>query len=177
MMARQVIDRNPHCTPKYQIAVECAKLYCTISPFMHALVKGPVRGVVFQTLPCFDDQRGALTVAEIRQHIPFVIERLFLVYDVPGSDVRGEHAHHKLHQFLICARGSCTVLVDDGENRQEYLLDAPNLGLYLPPMIWSVQHRHSGDAVLIVAASAPYDPADYIRDYNTFRRLARTCEE
>jgi len=145
---------------------------------MHALdtISGPVRGVVFQTLPRFDDQRGALTVAEIRQHIPFAIERLFLVYDVPGSDVRGEHAHLNLHQFLVCARGSCTVLVDDGEHRQEFRLDSPDLGLYLPPMIWSVQHQHSRDAVLMVAASAPYDPADYIHDYDTFRQLARTSK-
>jgi UDP-2-acetamido-3-amino-2,3-dideoxy-glucuronate N-acetyltransferase len=145
---------------------------------MHALhtVKGHVRGVVFQTLPRFDDQRGALTVADIRQHIPFAIERLFLVYDVPGTDVRGEHAHRELHQFLVCARGSCTVLADDGEHRQEYLLDSPDLGLYLPPMTWSVQHKHSRDAVLMVAASAPYDPADYIRDYDTFQQLVRNSK-
>jgi dTDP-4-dehydrorhamnose 3,5-epimerase-like enzyme len=141
---------------------------------MHTLqiVKGPVRGVVFQTLPRFEDQRGALAVAEIRQHIPFAVERLFLVYDVPGSDVRGEHAHRELHQFLICARGSCSVLVDDGKHRQEYLLDSPTRGLYVPPMIWSVQHRHSPDALLLVLASAPYDAADYIHDYDTFRQLA-----
>jgi UDP-2-acetamido-3-amino-2,3-dideoxy-glucuronate N-acetyltransferase len=140
-------------------------------------VKPPVRGVVFQMLPRYEDHRGALTVAEIRQHIPFAIERLFLVYDVPGTDVRGEHAHRKLHQFLICARGSCSVLVDDGEHRHEYLLDSPTCGLYVPPMIWSVQHRHSRDALLLVLASAPYDPADYIRDYDTFRQLVRTGGE
>jgi UDP-2-acetamido-3-amino-2,3-dideoxy-glucuronate N-acetyltransferase len=137
-------------------------------------VKGPVRGVVLQTLPRFEDRRGALAVAEIRQHIPFAVERLFLVYDVPGSDVRGEHAHRELHQFLICARGSCTVLVDDGEHRQEYLLDSPARGLYIPPMIWSVQHRHSADALMLVLASAAYDPEDYLHDYKTFQQLVRT---
>jgi dTDP-4-dehydrorhamnose 3,5-epimerase-like enzyme len=130
-----------------------------------------VRGVVLQPLPRFEDIRGALTVAEVQTHIPFSIERLFLVYDVAHCEVRGEHAHRSLHQFLICVRGSCVVIVDDGERRQEYELDSPAFGLYVPPMTWSVQHKHTPDAVLLVLASAPYDAADYIRDYETFRRI------
>jgi UDP-2-acetamido-3-amino-2,3-dideoxy-glucuronate N-acetyltransferase len=138
-----------------------------------AEAEGAVRGVEFRTLPHFEDLRGALTVAEIGTHIPFAIERLFLVYDVHGREVRGEHAHRRLHQFLICTRGSCTVVADDGEHRQEYLLDLPTRGLYLPPMIWSLQHKHTPDAVLLVLASARYDPEDYIRDYDQFRELVR----
>jgi acetyltransferase-like isoleucine patch superfamily enzyme len=133
----------------------------------------PVRGVVLQALPRFEDMRGALTVAEVQKHIPFPVARLFLVYDVSTREVRGEHAHRRLEQFLICIRGSCAVVADDGENRQEYLLDSPNCGLYLPPLIWSVQHKHSPDAMLLVVASAPYDPGDYIRDYELFRQTVQ----
>ncbi len=132
-----------------------------------------VRGVELRTLPHYQDRRGALAVAELREMVPFSVERLFVVYAVPSPEVRGEHAHRALHQFLICVAGSCRVSVDDGENRREVLLDSPAQGLYIPPMIWSVQHRHTPDAVMVVLASAPYDPDDYIRDYAEFVALIR----
>lgn len=137
-----------------------------------ATMHSRVRGVMLYTLPRFEDARGVLTVAEVRTHIPFAVERVFLVYDVRSAEVRGQHAHRTQHQFLICVRGSCVVLVDDGNETQEFLLDAPTIGLYLPPMVWSLQHQHSPDATMLVLASAPYDPADYICDYGTFRKLA-----
>jgi dTDP-4-dehydrorhamnose 3,5-epimerase-like enzyme len=90
------------------------------------------------------------------------------VYDVESKEVRGEHAHKQCHQFLICVNGSCSVVVDDGTKRQEILLDRPGLGLYIPPMIWATQYKHSPDAVLLVFASEIYDPEDYIRDYQEF---------
>ena len=134
----------------------------------------PVRGVALHSLPRVEDMRGALTFAEVQAHIPFTIRRFFLVYDVPSSEIRGEHAHKTLHQFLICVHGSCSVVADDGTIRREFRLDSPSAGLYLPPMIWGVQYKHSSDAVLLVLASASYDPDDYIRDYDTFLRLAVT---
>jgi len=134
-------------------------------------IQSRVRGVTLYTLPRFEDARGVLTVADVRTHIPFAIERVFLVYDVRSAEVRGQHAHRTQHQFLICVRGSCVVLVDDGNRKQEFRLDAPTVGLYLPPMVWSLQHQHSPDATMLVLASAPYDPADYIRDYGTFLKL------
>jgi hypothetical protein len=73
--------------------------------------------------------------------------------------------------------GSCAVLVDDGQNRMEFHLDSPLQGLYVPPLIWSVQHDHSAGAVLLVLASAPYDPADYIRDYDAFLDLVRPAAD
>jgi acetyltransferase-like isoleucine patch superfamily enzyme len=132
-----------------------------------------VAGVVFRRLPRFEDMRGALTVAEFQAHVPFPIQRLFLVYDVPNREIRGEHAHYTLHQFLICVRGSCAVLVDDGAHRHEFRLETPCDSLYVPPMTWSVQYKHSPDAVLLVLASAPYDAADYIREYSTFVKAVR----
>jgi UDP-2-acetamido-3-amino-2,3-dideoxy-glucuronate N-acetyltransferase len=134
-----------------------------------------VRGVILRQLPCFEDMRGALTVAEIQQQVPFAIQRLYLVHDVPNREVRGEHAHRTLHQFLICAHGGLTVTADDGEHRQEFILDTPGRGLYLPPLTWSVQSQYSTDAVLLVLASAAYDPGDYVRDYAEFLRLLRFC--
>jgi carbonic anhydrase/acetyltransferase-like protein (isoleucine patch superfamily) len=138
-----------------------------------ATASSQVRHAVLQPLPRFEDPRGTLAVGEVQTHVPFLIRRFFLIYDVLNCEVRGEHAHRQLHQFLVCIRGSCTVMADDGEHRQEFTLDSPDRGLYLPPLIWSVQHQHSPDAVLLVLASAPYDPADYVHDYRTFLDLVR----
>jgi acetyltransferase-like isoleucine patch superfamily enzyme/dTDP-4-dehydrorhamnose 3,5-epimerase-like enzyme len=132
-----------------------------------------VKGVTWHALPHVEDMRGALTFAEKGTHVPFEIRRMFLVYDVRSREIRGEHAHHTLHQFLMCVTGSCSVIADDGTNSLEFRLDAPNQGIYLPPMTWSVQYKHSPDAVLLVLASAPYDAADYIRDYTKFIRLVK----
>jgi UDP-2-acetamido-3-amino-2,3-dideoxy-glucuronate N-acetyltransferase len=131
-----------------------------------------VRGVTLWRLPEVQDTRGALSFCEIGRHLPFTVERYFLVFQVAGEAARGFHAHRTLHQFLTCVHGSCHVAVDDGETRQEFVLDSPSLGLHLPPMVWGTQYRYSPGAVLLVLASDPYDEADYIRDYAEFRELA-----
>ena len=94
------------------------------------------------------------------------------MFDVPSVETRGEHAHKACHQFLVCVRGSVNVVADDGRDRQEYVLDRPEKGLHLPPMVWGIQYKYSPDAVLLVFASHYYDADDYIRDYEEFRRLA-----
>ena len=127
-----------------------------------------VTGVKLYELPLFVDLRGSLSFAEYDTSLPFPPRRYFLIFDVPSKDVRGEHAHRKCQQLLVCAKGSCSVVVDDGENRTEILLDRPNLALYLPPMIWATQYKYSNDAVLLVLASETYDADDYIRDYDLF---------
>jgi UDP-2-acetamido-3-amino-2,3-dideoxy-glucuronate N-acetyltransferase len=127
-----------------------------------------VGGVTIYRLPVFADLRGSLSVGEFPQQVPFVPRRYFIVYDVPGKDVRGEHAHRRCHQFLVCLRGSLSVVVDDGKSSEEIALDRPSIGLYLPPMVWAVQYRYSADALLLVFASEPYDAGDYIRDYDEF---------
>jgi UDP-2-acetamido-3-amino-2,3-dideoxy-glucuronate N-acetyltransferase len=130
-----------------------------------------VRGVTLHTLPLVEDMRGNLSVGEFERSVPFSPKRYFLVFDVPSSKVRGEHAHVACKQFLICVRGSCSVVVDDGQHREEFLLDSPTRGLYLPPMTWGVQYKYSADAVLLVFASEFYDSSDYIRSYEQFTRL------
>jgi len=130
-----------------------------------------VQGVRIFTLPVVDDMRGSLTFAEIGQCLPFEPKRYFLVYNVNSNEIRGEHAHRKLHQFLVCVNGSCAVVVDDGENREEYLLNHPGKGIHISPMVWGIQYKYSADAVLMVLASEKYDASEYIRDYNEFLSL------
>ena len=132
-------------------------------------------------MPIIEDLRGALSFGEIGQHLPFTPKRYFLIFDVPSQEVRGEHAHRDLQQFLVCIRGSCTVLLDDGDIRDEFVLDSPRIGLLVPPMVWSVQYKYSADAMLLVLASDIYKAEDYIRDYDLFhqelraRQLLRTA--
>lgn len=114
------------------------------------------------------DLRGSLSVVNFEREVPFATQRFFVVYDVPTREVRGEHAHRKCHQFLVCLKGSVECLVDDGTTRQQYRLDAPDVGLYMPPMTWGSQYNYSPDAVLGVFASHAYDPSDYIRSYDEF---------
>jgi acetyltransferase-like isoleucine patch superfamily enzyme len=132
-----------------------------------------VHGVTTHRFPLVPDIRGSLSVGEFEQHIPFAPKRYFLVFDVPSKETRGEHAHRVCHQFLICVRGSCAVLADDGVNRTEVVLDSPDKGIYLPPMVWGVQYKYSADAVLLVFASHHYDAADYIRNYSDFLAVTK----
>jgi UDP-2-acetamido-3-amino-2,3-dideoxy-glucuronate N-acetyltransferase len=127
-----------------------------------------VSGVSLLKLPKVIDIRGSLTVGEFERSIPFATKRYFMVFDVPSLETRGEHAHRECHQFLICVRGAVSVVADDGRNREEFLLNRPDIGLHLPPMVWGIQYKYSSDAVLLVFASHHYDSADYIRDYSEF---------
>jgi len=114
------------------------------------------------------DARGSLTVGEIRKEMPFSPERYFIVFGVPSAELRGEHAHKHCKQFLICLHGSCRVLLDNGVESCEVTLDRPDIGLFMPAMIWGTQYRYSSDAVLLVFASHLYDEEDYIRTYDDF---------
>ncbi|HEX5430581.1 MAG TPA: WxcM-like domain-containing protein [Bryobacteraceae bacterium] len=127
-----------------------------------------VAGVTIHRLPLIRDLRGLLTVAE---PLAFEVKRYFLVFGVPSRDVRGEHAHLTLHQFMVCVHGECHLIVDDGFRKEEIVLNSPGIGVHVPPMVWAVQYRHTPDAVLMVLASDIYKPEDYIRDYSEFRRL------
>lgn len=114
------------------------------------------------------DTRGALTVGELPHELPFSPARYFAVFDVPSVELRGEHAHKRCEQFLVCLHGSCRILLDDGENRCEVSLDRPDIGVHMPAMIWGTQYRYSPDAVLLVFASRPYEADDYLRTYDEF---------
>ena len=130
-----------------------------------------ITGVTLHSLRAVLDMRGNLSVGEFERDIPFKPLRYFLVFDVPTTETRGEHAHHTCHQFLIAVKGEVSVVADDGVKRQEFKLGDPSTGIYLPPMTWGIQYQYSSDAVLLVFASDYYDGADYIRDHGEFMRL------
>jgi acetyltransferase-like isoleucine patch superfamily enzyme len=129
-----------------------------------------VRGARLLEMTVVQDVRGSLTAGEYPRQLPFVPHRYFLIFDVPSQEVRGEHAHMALQQFLVCVRGSCSVVLDDGREREELRLDSPRFGVYVPPLTWITQYRHTADAMLLVLASDVYDAGDYIRDYDEFRQ-------
>ncbi len=126
-------------------------------------------GVVVVDIPNHTDLRGSLAVGELDDLLPFRPRRFFVVYDVPSQHVRGEHAHRQCWQFLTCLAGSVDVHLDDGRRRVELALDSPRRGLVIPPMVWASQFRYSHDAKLLVLASHPYDPDDYIRQYAEYQ--------
>jgi len=130
-----------------------------------------VASVTFHTFRSVPDMRGELSVGEFEKEIPFKPLRYFLVFNVPTTETRGEHAHRKCHQFLIAVKGTVHVVADDGKNREEFVLERNNQGLYLPTMTWGIQYHYSSDAVLLVFASEYYDGSDYIRDYSEFMKL------
>lgn len=132
--------------------------------------------VTIHQLKRVNDIRGDLSVGEFSKDIPFEPKRYFLVFNVPSEKTRGEHAHHQCHQFLICVRGSCAVVVDDGKSRCEVVLNEPDMGIHLPPLTWGIQYKYSSDAVLLVFTSDYYDANDYIRDYSEFLALINNKE-
>jgi acetyltransferase-like isoleucine patch superfamily enzyme len=127
-----------------------------------------VDGVELTRVPLIEDMRGNLVAREVGKGLPFVPQRCFFVFDVPSKEVRGEHAHRRCAQLLVCLHGSVAVVCDDGHRRQEVTLDEPTTALYLPPMIWGTQYKYTGDALLMVFASRPYEADDYIRNYDQF---------
>jgi len=141
------------------------------SAISNKVILSTVHGVTLHELPHIADMRGNLSVGEFERTVPFIPKRYFLVFGVPSSEIRGEHAHRNCQQLLICVKGSCKVIADDSKKRQEFLLDRPNFGVYLPAMVWGIQHTFTPDAVLLVFASDYYDSSDYIRDYKEFISL------
>ena len=127
-----------------------------------------VTGVKLYQIKNVKDLRGDLTALEWEKELPFSPKWLFFVSNVPNSSVRGEHAHKDCHQFLLCVHGSVAVVVDDGENREEFFLKEAHIGLHIPPKVWVIQYKYSSDAVLLVLASHEYDADDCLRDYDEY---------
>ena len=121
-------------------------------------------------LPKIQDPRGNLTFVEGGNQIPFDIQRVYYLYDVPGGAERGGHAHKGLHQLIIAMSGSFDVVLDDGKNKKRVHMNRSYNGLYVCPMIWRELDNFSSGAVLMVLASNKYDEADYYRDYADFMR-------
>lgn len=126
-----------------------------------------INTIEFRTL---GDERGSLTSLEQNKNIPFDIKRIYYIYDTKEGISRGFHAHKNLEQIAICIKGSCRFLLDDGNHREEIILNKPNIGLHIKGILWREMHDFSKDCVLVVIASEYYNESDYIRDYDTFKK-------
>jgi dTDP-4-dehydrorhamnose 3,5-epimerase-like enzyme len=120
-------------------------------------------------LPKIHNRAGNLTALENNKNIPFEIKRIYYLYDVPGGEDRGGHAHQELQQFIIAVSGAFDVLLDDGINKKIIHLDRPYIGLHIVPGIWRELLNFSSGAICVVLASEKYREEDYIRDYNQFK--------
>lgn len=117
---------------------------------------------------------GELFVFENLKNVPFAIKRVYCIKNVPSSSLRGEHAHTKLEQLVICLSGSCKFLLDDGKSKKVIELNSPHTSLFIGKNLWREMYDFSPDCILMVLASDFYDPEEYIRDYQTFLKL---CSE
>lgn len=126
--------------------------------------------------PTYTNETGTLSFFESERHIPFDIRRVYYIYDVQGNSRRGFHAHRDLKQVLFCIHGSCKLLLDNGTEQVDVLLDDPAEGLLIENPIWREMYDFSPGAVLLVMASEYYDEADYIRNYDEFLAFIKENE-
>jgi dTDP-4-dehydrorhamnose 3,5-epimerase-like enzyme len=119
-------------------------------------------------LPKIGDRNGHITFVNNRKELPFDVERVFYLYDIPGGESRGAHAHRECHQFLIAACGAFEVLIDDGKQKKKVLLNQSDMGIHIVPGIWASEINFSSGAICLVLASNKYDESDYIREYNDY---------
>ncbi len=119
-------------------------------------------------LPKITDRRGSLCFTEAQRHVPFEIQRVFYLFDVPAGEARAAHALKTCKQFIIAISGSFEVKVDDGTRRERFLLERPDVGLYLPPLVWRELGGFTSGAVCMVLASEFYDEMDYLDEYSDF---------
>ena len=125
-------------------------------------------------LPKVTDVRGNLTSIEANQRVPFAIKRVYYVYDIPGGESRGGHAHKQQQEFIIAASGSFDVILDDGMHKERYHLARSYYGLYVPQLIWRELDNFSTGSVCLVLASDHFDEGDYLRDYNEFTEAVKS---
>ena len=119
-------------------------------------------------MPRIENEAGNITAIQGAENLPFDVERVCYLYDIPGGENRGAHAHKECHQFLIAASGSFEVLLDDGKNKRTVLLNRPYYGLHIQPGVWATEQGFSSGSICLVMTSHKYDEADYIRDYEEY---------
>jgi dTDP-4-dehydrorhamnose 3,5-epimerase-like enzyme len=129
--------------------------------------------VTIISFPKYSDNNGVLCVFEAGRHVPFEIRRVFTVSAMSG-DIRGDHAHRKCSQLLVCLKGKIHVICDSGHEVSRHLLDGVERGLLIPPGIWARQDYLTDDAVMMVLCDRAYEEGDYIRDYDEFKTIAGT---
>lgn len=122
------------------------------------------------------DRRGNLTVVQSGLDVPFHVKRVFYIYDIPGGESRGGHAHKTLYQFVVCMMGSFEVVIDDGVTKDIVRLNRSYTGLLIPSQIWAAEQNFSSGGICLVAASEFYNESDYIRTYEDFLRYRKSLE-
>jgi hypothetical protein len=128
-----------------------------------------IESVRIVELPRILDERGNLSFIEGGNHIPFKIERTYMIYDVPGGEMRGGHAYLELHEFIVALSGSFDVVLDDGNDKRTYSLNRSYYGLYVPKMIWRSLENFSTNSLCMILASEKYNEDDYLREYDDFK--------
>lgn len=128
-----------------------------------------LNGVNIIQLPKNADRRGNLSLIEEIKNIPFKIKRTYWIYDVPGGEVRGGHAYKENQEFIVALSGSFDVILDNGFEQKIYSLNRSYYGLYVPKGVWRQMENFSTNSLALVLASIPFDPKDYVYDYNLFR--------
>jgi len=128
------------------------------------------------TLKQIQNRAGNITPVTGNENLPFKIRRVFYIYDIPGGQDRGAHAHKECHQFLVAASGSFEIEMDDGVNKRTVALNRPYYGLHLPPGIWAAEKGFSSGAVCLVLVSHPYDECDYIREYTHYLQFKESSK-
>jgi acetyltransferase-like isoleucine patch superfamily enzyme len=134
-------------------------------------------GISWIRFTAVSDMRGDLIASDFSKQISFPVKRAFFVTNVPSHHVRGEHGHKECHQLLICLQGSVMVAVDNGQQRAQWRLDQPSLGMHIHPKVWAAQYQYSTNAVLAVFASHEYDASDYIRNYDEFLSITNSDDK
>jgi len=119
-------------------------------------------------MPRHTNRAGNISIAENNINLPFKVKRVFYIYDIPGGEDRGAHAHKECHQFLIAASGSFEIEMDDGKTKRTVTLNRPYYGLHIPPGIWAAEKGFSSGAICLVLASQGYNEDDYLREYEDF---------
>ncbi len=122
-------------------------------------------------LPKFLDKRGNLSFIEEENHIPFKIQRTYWIYDVPGGEARGGHAYKTNEEFIVALSGSFDVILDNGKEKKIFSLNRSYYGLYVPKGLWRQMENFSTNSLALILASTPYNPSDYIYDYNVFKNM------
>lgn len=119
------------------------------------------------------NEAGNITVVENMKNIPFEVKRVYYLYDIPGGEARGGHAHYELEQYIVAVSGSFDVILSDGQNRKIVTLNRPNIALHIVPGLWRELDNFSSGSVCLVLASLKYDESDYIRDFNEFLKIKK----
>ena len=130
-----------------------------------------IKGVKTIKLPKIKDPRGNLSFFENSNQIPFNIRRTYWIYDVPGGELRGSHAFKKSHEFIIALSGSFDIVLHDGNKEKKYSLNRSYNGLYVPNLLWRRLENFSTNSLALIVSSISYDDADYIRDFEEFKKI------